>query len=428
MGNRLTKFFIGRNFSLLWLGQALSSFGEFVFEATVIVWLATDLFHDSAFLPTALGLAVAASAIPRVLVAPIAGAWVDRMTPLNVMISADVIRVLNFLAFAAIYSQSELDQMQVLTGILILLFANSVAAQFFNPSRQAIMQIVIPPERRVEASAKAMFSLTGVSVLSASLGPALFVWAGPVWAVLTNVLAFICSALCIFSTKGLRKRLLVEQQQPALWTGFLDGLRFSLGQASIRTLLTGVALYGFSLGVNNVALSLYAFKTLALKPEEYGLILAAFPVGGLIASLLARRFLSMVSVGQAFTISLLCLGLSYIGYSLHPPFYLALISMLCCGLFFSMFAIVQGPMLQEAVPTGYMGRASATVTPVLAVSSLTGTFACSQTVELMQGYYMAEDKADVYGLYILIAAGLLLVGGALMLAGQRVRKHQVAAL
>ncbi|MEE4157923.1 hypothetical protein [Pseudomonas viridiflava] len=41
---------------------------------------------------------------------------------------------------------------------------------------------------------------------------------------------------------------------------------------------------------------------------------------------------------------------------------------------------------------------------------------------------MAEDKADVYGLYILIAAGLLLVGGALMLAGQRVRKHQVAAL
>ncbi|QXG23017.1 MFS transporter [Pseudomonas viridiflava] len=190
------------------------------------------------------------------------------MTPLNVMISADVIRVLNFLAFAAIYSQSELDQMQVLTGILILLFANSVAAQFFNPSRQAIMQIVIPPERRVEASAKAMFSLTGVSVLSASLGPALFVWAGPVWAVLTNVLAFICSALCIFSTKGLRKRLLVEQQQPALWTGFLDGLRFSRGQASIRTLLTGVALYGFSLGVNNVALSLYAFKTLALKPEE----------------------------------------------------------------------------------------------------------------------------------------------------------------
>lgn len=69
LNKRFTDFFISRNFSFLWLGQALSSFGEFVFESTVIVWLVTDLFHDSAFLPTAVGLGVAASALPRVLVA-----------------------------------------------------------------------------------------------------------------------------------------------------------------------------------------------------------------------------------------------------------------------------------------------------------------------------------------------------------------------
>ncbi|MEE4673121.1 hypothetical protein V2K57_06175 [Pseudomonas alliivorans] len=100
-----------------------------------------------------------------------------------------------------------------------------------------------------------------------------------------NVRAVICSALCIISTKGLRRRLLVEQRQ------------------------------------------------------------------------LARRFLSSVSVGRAFTISLPCPALSHTGYSLLLPFYLALILMLCCGLF-SVFAIVQGPMLQEAVPTGYRGGVS----------------------------------------------------------------------
>lgn len=102
-----------------------------------------------------------------------ASAWVDRMIPLYVMISADAIRVFNFLAFMLVYSLSGLDPMQMFTGVLLLLLINSVAAQFFNPSRQAIMQVVIPSERRVEASAKAMFSLTGISVLSASLGPAL---------------------------------------------------------------------------------------------------------------------------------------------------------------------------------------------------------------------------------------------------------------
>lgn len=137
----------------------------------------------------------------------------------------------------------------------------------------------------------------------------------------------------------------------------------------------GVALYGFSPGVNNVALSLYVFRTLGLTAYEYGLILAAFPVGGLIAVLLVRLLLKLLSIRQAFTVSLLCMGLSYLGYSLHPPFFLAWALMLSCGLFFSVFAIVQGPMLQEAVPAGYMGRVSATLTPVLAIACVAGRHA-----------------------------------------------------
>ncbi|MDQ3596874.1 MAG: hypothetical protein M3531_19180, partial [Pseudomonadota bacterium] len=39
--SRFAGFFISRNFSLLWLGQALSSFGEYVLESTIIVWLVT---------------------------------------------------------------------------------------------------------------------------------------------------------------------------------------------------------------------------------------------------------------------------------------------------------------------------------------------------------------------------------------------------
>ncbi|MGF6114180.1 MFS transporter [Pseudomonas frederiksbergensis] len=427
MKNKFADFFIGRNFSLLWLGQALSSFGEYVFESTVIVWLVTDLFRDSAFLPSAVGLAVAASAVPRVLVATLAGAWVDRMTPLYVMLAADGIRVINFLMFVVVYALFDLDQRQVLSGVLVLLLLNSVAAQFFNPSRQAIMQMVIPSARRVEASAKAMFSLTGISVISASLGPTLFVVVGPLWALLINVLAFAGSALCIASTRGLRNKAVPERERPLFWAGLWAGLRFSWGHTSIRTLLIGVALYGFSLGVNNVALSLYAFKTLGLSAYEYGLILAAFPVGGLIAALLVQPLLRSLSHRQAFTVSLLCMGLSYLGYSLSPPFYLAWALMFSCGLFFSVFAIVQGPMLQDAVPAGYMGRVSATLTPVLAIASLTGTLACSQTLNVAQKLEGHLDvRLDVYGWYIFVAAGLLLLGGGLMLMGQRATKRQMA--
>jgi len=425
--NRFADFFISRNFSLLWLAQALSSFGEFVFESTVVVWLVADLFRDSAFLPSAVGLAVAASAIPRVLVAPLAGAWVDRMTPLYVMMAADAIRVTNFLIFVLVYSLFDLDKMQVLFGVLAVLLLNSSAAQFFNPSRQAVMQVVIPPAKRVGASAKAMFSLTGIAVLSASLGPALYASVGPAWALMINVLAFSCSALCIVATRGLRNTLLVQQERPSFWGGVSAGLRFSWGHASIRTLLIGIALYGFSLGINSVALSLYAFKTLGLSPYEFGLILAAFPIGGLIAALLVGPILKFLSIHQVFVASIVCMGLGYLGYSLTPPFYLAWALMFCCGLFFAMFAVVQGPMLQEAVPAGYMGRVSATITPILAIASLAGTLVCSQTLYLAQELNERFDAhLDVYGCYILIAACLLLLGGGLMLRGQRVARGQVA--
>jgi len=424
--SRFEHFFINRNFLLLWFGQALSSFGDFVFEATVIVWVVTDLFHASAFLPTAIGLTVAASAIPRVMVTPLAGVFVDRMIPFYVMIGADAIRAFNFLLFIMIYLLFNLNQMQVLTGVVLLLFINSVAAQFFNPSRQVIMQIVIPSERRVEASSKAMFSLTGISILSASLGPALFAWIGPVWALLINVLTFTCSMLCIACTRNLRMNLLADQELQPFWRGFFSGLQFSWRHTSIRTLLIGVALYGFSLGVNNVTLSLYAFKTLGLSSYEYSFILAAFPVGGLTATLLINPFLKLLNIHRAFMISLLCLGGSYLGYSLHPPFSLALVLMFCCGLFFSAFAIIQGPMLQENVPMEYMGRVSATITPVLAITSLIGTLVCSQTLNISQdmtNYF--NVSLDVYGIYIFSAAVLLLLGGALMLIGHRNRKGQI---
>lgn len=429
MNNRLANFFISRNFSLLWLGQALSSFGEYLLESTVIIWLVTDLFYNSSFLPSAIGLAVAASAIPRMLIAPLAGVWVDRMPPTYVMITADGARVVNFLIFILIYVSSEVGQIVTFIGILLLLLINSTAAQFFNPSRQAVMQVVTPSDRRVEASAKAMFSLTGISILSASLGPALFLWVGPVWALLINVITFVGSALCIRSTKGLDAATQARQDQSSFWSGFFAGLRLAWGHVSIRTLLIGVAFYGFSLGINNVVLSLYALKTLKLSPYEYGLILAAFPLGGLIAALLIRPILGFFSTHQAFAVSLLCLGLSYLGYSFHPPFYLACTLMLSCGVFFSVFAISQGPLLQEAVPVGYMGRVSATVAPVLAITSLVGTLLCSQTLNIAQRMMQGFDvHLDIYGGYIFVAAGLLLLGGALMMVGRRTSKGQPSIL
>ncbi|MBO4967698.1 MAG: hypothetical protein J6D43_06450, partial [Pseudomonas sp.] len=61
----------------------------------------------------------------------------------------------------------------------------------------------------------------------------------------------------------------------------------------------------------------------------------------------------------------------------------------------------------------------------LAIASLAGTLLCFQTLN------RAQDRVEyfalpvsVYGIYIFFAAGLLLLGGGLMLMGQRAGRGQ----
>ncbi|WP_234809317.1 MFS transporter [Clavibacter michiganensis] len=84
---------ISRSFTLIWLAQALSAFGEYVLAATVTVWLATGLAPGDPALPLYIGAVIGATSLPRLVLAPIAGVLVDRWPARRVMVAADLARV-----------------------------------------------------------------------------------------------------------------------------------------------------------------------------------------------------------------------------------------------------------------------------------------------------------------------------------------------
>mgnify|MGYP001476158487 CR=1 FL=1 len=69
---------INRNFALLWSGQSLSSLGDVIFEITLTVWIGSELAAGESWAALAVAALLVASAIPVLLVGPIAGALVDR--------------------------------------------------------------------------------------------------------------------------------------------------------------------------------------------------------------------------------------------------------------------------------------------------------------------------------------------------------------
>jgi hypothetical protein len=86
------SFVINRDFALVWLAQALSNLGDFVFTTTLVLWVGADLLPGSSLAPLAVSGLLVTTAVPNLLVAPWAGVLVDRLPKRGVMLFMDAVR------------------------------------------------------------------------------------------------------------------------------------------------------------------------------------------------------------------------------------------------------------------------------------------------------------------------------------------------
>lgn len=75
------------NFFLLWQGQLVSALGDVVYEIALGFWVLAVTGSTGL-----MGTLMAASALPRILIAPFAGVIVDRCNRRNMLVLMDLIR------------------------------------------------------------------------------------------------------------------------------------------------------------------------------------------------------------------------------------------------------------------------------------------------------------------------------------------------
>ena len=81
------RLFRNRNFVALWVGQTISFIGDYFYFLAIPIMV--ERLTGSAL---AVGLSVIASALPMLLLGPIAGVFVDRWDRTRTMIVADILR------------------------------------------------------------------------------------------------------------------------------------------------------------------------------------------------------------------------------------------------------------------------------------------------------------------------------------------------
>lgn len=229
------------NWHRLWLAQAVSLTGDSVFDISIMLWVAAVLAKGQPWGgPAAASGVLIAAAVPTLIVGPIAGVWIDRWDRRRTMMPADACRAL---LIGSLLVVPALGNRLSVAGDLAIIYAvvalQSSFAQFFNPSRLALMGLIIAPADRPHASGLLQATSSTASIIGPPLAASLLFTVGAWWAIVINAVSFIVSFAAIRSV-----RLPATCRQLQAREGFLAEFR-----AGLHFFVTSRVLVAMSVGV-----------------------------------------------------------------------------------------------------------------------------------------------------------------------------------
>lgn len=270
-------------FRLLWIGQAVSYFGDMMNTTGLAIML--YLLTRS---PSAVALGLIMKALPTVLFGLAAGAVVDRFNRQRVMILSDVVRgILTItIPFLAINWRP---------GLFIVVFLVATASALFNPAKQAVLPSLVPSEFLVRANSlmsasEKTMELLGYSV--AGLIAAMASWQ-PLFVV--DAFTFIVSATTLL---GVADRTHAHDRAFRLVKDIREGAQFILTSRTLRSTMAlsfTAVLFG---SMTFPILVVMSYGPLGGGAFGYGLLEAAIGAGAVIGAVLAPSAMNRWSAGM----------------------------------------------------------------------------------------------------------------------------------
>src|SRR5215472_7604348 len=162
-----------------------------VFLITVLLWIATIIAKGQPWAPAAASGALIATAGPVLVVGPLAGVFVDRWNRRRTMLAADAARFALIASLLAIPSLRQVIPVGAQLAILYaVLAACSCFAEFFDPSRLAVVGAIVPAEQQPQASALLSASFGMAQIIGPPIAAPLLITLGVQWALVLNAVSF----------------------------------------------------------------------------------------------------------------------------------------------------------------------------------------------------------------------------------------------
>ena len=341
-----------RKFIPIWSAQIFSLLGSGLVQFALVWWI-TQKTGSAALLATATLVAV----LPEVLLAPFAGALVDRWNRRKVMIYADAVIALFTLALAVLFA---FDLVQV-WHIFVVMFLRSVGGLFHWPAMQASTSLMVPEQH-----------FSRVAGINQALRGSLNIIAPPLGALLMSVLKFyqVISIDVITAIIAISPLLFIHIPQPvrtdsaemitpkALFKDMAEGFRYMKTWKGLIYLLLIAAVLNFLLSPAGTLSPLIVTQVFKKGVWELSLLDSIMGVGVVVGGLLLGVWGGFKSKIFTSLSGVVGLGFGVLLFGIVPDnmFWAAVVAM---GLLGFMNPMANGPLqaiMQARVPAEMQGR------------------------------------------------------------------------
>ncbi|MER6065497.1 MFS transporter [Streptomyces sp. NPDC001792] len=346
------------DFRRLWVGQTASQLGE---QASLVV---LPLFAVLTLNAGAgqLGALRAVGQAPILLLSLLAGAWVDRWRTRTLMVLTDAGRALVLGAAAVAGLLGALG----LPALLVVAFAVGALSVFFDVAYQASLVRLVKRDQLVRGNSALEGSRSAAQIGGPALGGALVSALSAPIAAASSAAFFALSFLSIRRI-GRRESIPEHSQRPArVGRRIHEGLRFVVGDTSLRTVCLASAAFQFSLAAVTTVYLLFLPRDLHLSGAVVGLALAATGPGALLGSLLAAHLPNRFGYGTVLvSAAALGDGVFLLVPALHGSSAVTVPALLTVNFVFGTFSqlvnVTVMAVRQSVTPDAMQGRVAATV-------------------------------------------------------------------
>lgn len=408
------------DFLKLWAAQSISLVGT---QVTALALPLTAILKLNAT-PFQVGLLGTVQYLPFLLVSLPAGAIVDRLRPLPVLIASDLVRAALLIAVPIAAWTGGLS-LGLLYPVAFLVGALSV---FFDVTHQSFVPALVEPAQLLDGNAKLQMSYSVAQLTGPGLGGVLVQALTAPIAVVVDAGSYLGSA-ALLATIRRGRRGPEPPRPPAARTDLRglgreigEGLRFVWRHRLIRplALATGTSNLFYLFGMTGAVLTIYAVRQLGLTPALLGTVLVIGNVGAIGGTLAADRVLARWHFGRVMIVGsvISAVAVAIMALATRGSALLLLSTAVLVGEFgICVYNIAQLSLRQAATPPELLGRMNATVRFVIWGPIPVGAFVgglLGQTIGLRATLWVA-------------AAGSLLPGIPLVLSEIRSMRRMPAA-